>query len=375
MAVDKRNRKLPKGIRQRYDGFEGRFMYKGASYLVHGDTITATQKEMTELKYKLEHGLYLAKSEITLNDWFATWLNEYKRNKVKLSTVLHYQSLYDTQIIEKLGAVRVRDIRGEHIQTLYNDMARNNYSSAYIEGVATLMKSCLKQATKNGIIERNPTDITELPKGKAKAPRKALTKEEQALFMEYAKESFLYNLFAVMLRTGLRVGEITGLKYSDVDKKRKVLTVQRTLLYKKIDGEYVFYEEEPKTKTSKREIPLTAATLELLEAQRHYWGFKVEKIDRYLFCRENGEAMGAWRVKLEIKHIIKRIRTAGHEFEHISPHVFRHTFATRAIEAGMQPQVLKTILGHSSLAMTMDLYSHVLPDTKANEMEKIAGAF
>ena len=81
------------------------------------------------------------------------------------------------------------------------------------------------------------------------------------------------------------------------------------------------------------------------------------------------------RLQAEINRIVKRIQTDGHDFPRITPHIFRHTFATRAIEAGMPPQVLKTILGHSSLAMTMDLYSHVLPDTKAAEMEKIAGAF
>ena len=73
--------------------------------------------------------------------------------------------------------------------------------------------------------------------------------------------------------------------------------------------------------------------------------------------------------------IIKRIRKDGYEFPHITPHIFRHTFATRAIESGMQPQVLKTILGHSSLAMTIDLYSHVMEDTKAKEMRKIDIAF
>ena len=98
-------------------------------------------------------------------------------------------------------------------------------------------------------------------------------------------------------------------------------------------------------------------------------------MDRYLFCNENGDPISRERIQGEIDRTIRRIQAAGYEFPRITSHVFRHTFATRAIEAGMQPQVLKTILGHSSLAMTMDLYSHVLPDTKAEEMEKIAAAF
>ena len=90
---------------------------------------------------------------------------------------------------------------------------------------------------------------------------------------------------------------------------------------------------------------------------------------------ENGEVLKKQRIQAEIARIIKRVRAAGHDFPRITSYVFRHTFATRAIEAGMQPQVLKTILGHSSLAMTMDLYSHVLPDTQAEEMQKIENVF
>lgn len=98
-------------------------------------------------------------------------------------------------------------------------------------------------------------------------------------------------------------------------------------------------------------------------------------LNGYLFCTENGDPLSRERVQGEIDRIVKQIRAAGNEFDRITSHVFRHTFATRAIEAGMQPQVLKTILGHSTLSMTMDLYSHVMEDVKADEMEKIAKVF
>ena len=136
-----------------------------------------------------------------------------------------------------------------------------------------------------------------------------------------------------------------------------------------------YFEDTPKTRTSTRYIPLTAAITEHIEAQRKYWGFKVVRMDQYLFCNENGDPISRERIQGEIDRIIKRIKSDGYDFPRITSHVFRHTFATRAIEAGMPPQVLKTILGHSSLAMTMDLYSHVLPDTKADEMQKIANVF
>ncbi|MGF6991428.1 integrase [Lachnospiraceae bacterium PM6-15] len=371
MAVDKRNRKLPKGIRQRYDGYEGRFMYKGASYLVHGDTITATQKEMTELKYKLEHGIFVEQRKVTLEAWFDTWLREYKENRVKLGTLSTYQSAF-LVIKDRIGKQYLTDLRGEHIQKVYNDLLKEGYSISTISLVSALLSGLMKQAFRNGLIERNPVLLAEMPREAKKKERRVMTRAEQELFMEYAKDSYLYNLFAVMLRTGLRSGEARGLRYSDIDKKNDVLKVQRTLKRKRNAG---FYTDTPKTKTSERNIPLTSDIRKLLEAQRHYWGFKVEKIDRYLFCTEKGEPLSEQRIKYEMDRITKKIRATGHDFERISPHTFRHTFATRAIEAGMQPQVLKTILGHSSLAMTMDLYSHVLPDTKADEMEKIAGVF
>lgn len=372
MAVDKRGRKLPKGIRQRSNSFEGRFMHQYKEYVVHGDTITETQKKMTDLKYKLEHGLFVENNRLTFDQWYNTWLEEYKKNQVKIGTYTSYQKYYHGAIKNRLGNKYLTEIRGEHIQKLYNDLVKDGYALSSIKVVSAVLNGCFKQAFRNGLIERNPVLLAELPRQTEKKLKQAMTKEEQTLFMEYAKGSYLYNLFAVMLRTGMRSGEIRGLKYSDIDKKTNVIHVQRTLKY--IEG-VGYLEDTPKTRTSKRDIPLTAATLQLLEAQRRQWGFKIEKMDRYLFSNENGEPLSRDRVQAEIDRIIKRIEADGKSFDRITPHIFRHTFATRAIEAGMQPQVLKTILGHSSLSMTMDLYSHVMADTKADEMAKIDIAF
>lgn len=372
MAIDKRGRKLPKGIQQRYNGYEGRFMKNGQRYLVHGKTIAEVQKGITELKYKLEHGLFVEKKKITFGEWFDTWLKEYKKNNVKIGTYNAYISFYNAYLKKYLGELRLTDIRGEHIQKLYNDLVEKGYSLASIKAASAPLNSCFEQALKNGLVERNPVKLATLPRQVKKNTRQALTREQQVLFMEFAKDSYLYNCFAVLLRTGLRNGEIRGLKYTDIDRKKNVIHVKRTLKY--ING-VGFVEDEPKTSTSTRDIPLTDDLKVLLEEQRRFWGFKVEKLDRYLFCNEKGEPLNDQRMKREIEKTEKAIRAAGHEFPHITPHVFRHTFATRAIEAGMQPQVLKTILGHSSLAMTMDLYSHVLPETRAEEMEKIANVF
>lgn len=141
--------------------------------------------------------------------------------------------------------------------------------------------------------------------------------------MEYAKESYLYNMFAIMLRTGMRSGEVRGLKYIDIDKKKNVIHVQRTLKYLEHKG---FFEDTPKTHTSKRDIPLTKDTLAILEEQRLFWKFDIVKLDRYLFCNENGAPLSRERVQGEIDRTIRRIHGAGYEFDRITSHVFRHPY-------------------------------------------------
>lgn len=382
MAADKNGKKLPTGIRKKSENsYEIRVKHDNKTYYEYASTITEAKKKRVDLKYKLAHGTYIKPSAYTYGEWFEQWMKNYKKNTVKAGTYDTYLTYYDMCIKDVFGSVKLDKIKGVDIQRFYNNLLEKDYKISTLKVVKAILNSSFKQALRDGIIERNPVDATELPRAKVKTkkvvmPEKekriAMTREQQALFMEYSKDSYLYNYFAVSLRTGMRSGEARGLKYTDIDKKNGVIHVCRTLKFIDKQG---YFEDTPKTKSSLRDIPLTDDLIELLENQRKFWGFKVEKIDRYLFCNEKGEALNRNRVQYEIDRISDLIRAAGHEFPRITSHVFRHTFATRAIEAGMPPQVLKTILGHSSLAMTMDLYSHVLPDTKAEEMQKIANMF
>lgn len=374
MAVDKKGRKLPKGIRQRGQGYEGRLMYEHQPYIVHGRTIGETQKALTDLKYRLEHGMYINNARLTFDEWFNTWMEDYKKNQVKIGTYLNYRKYYAGMIKGEIGQKQVNSIRGDDIQRIYNTWVKKEYAISTIKIASAVLNGCFKQAEKNGLIERNPVKFATLPrKGKKRKKIKVLTKDQQMLFMEYARQSYLYNLFEVMIRTGMRSGEVRGLIYGlDIDKKKRVIHIQRTLKYESRIG---FFTDTPKTKSSEREIPLTKEVEQYLDTQQKLrWG-NVIRMDRFLFCNYNGDPLSRECLQGEIDRIVNQIRKDGYEFPRITSHVFRHTFATRAIEAGMQPQVLKAILGHSSLAMTMDLYSHVLPDLKAEEMEKIAKAF
>ena len=218
------------------------------------------------------------------------------------------------------------------------------------------------------MLSQNPVRLAVLPREQHRKERPCLSRSEQALFFEHAENSYLYPLFQLLLRTGLRSGEARALRPCDIDFEKRILHITKTLKYQSKVG---YFEDSPKTRSSYRDIPLTEGTLSLLRA--HIQAMSTP--DGYLFTAKSGKPLSKDDLQYETDRIIRKIQKSGKNFEHITPHIFRHTFATRAIESGMQPQVLKTILGHSSLAMTMDLYSHVLPETRFSEMEKIESVF
>ncbi len=323
-----------------------------------------SNKQIRRLKVRLSRKNSPENSNAPFYEWFCFWLEEYRKLRIKIGTYETYRQYYKSLIFPSLGKIPVCRIRSTDIQFLINGLAEKGYAYSTIKITFSLINGCLNQAMYNGILERNPALSVQLPRKTVQNHRIALTKEQQKIFSEFSKESRLYEFFAVLLRTGLRNGELRGLKYNDIDLEKNVLHIRRTIKY--IDGRG-YFEDTPKTSSSLRDIPLTDDILFLL--------IKNPPSSGYVFKGKNGAPLGRDYIQSELDRITDEIKRHGYAFEHITPHVFRHTFATRAIEAGMSPQVLKTILGHSSLAMTMDLYSHVMPETKASEMKKISGVF
>lgn len=376
MAVDKKGKSLPKGITIRSDGtYMGRYSFHGDRQTVYGRTLKEVTKKLDDLKYELQHGIYAKAKNLNLNSWFDTWMQDYKKTTVKIGTYENYQRHYNYYIRNKLGKKMIGDIRSEHIQRLYNDFAKRNFSTGSIKLVSAMLNGCFKQAEKNGIIQKNPVPNATIPRGKAKKEKVVFTVQQQELFLKYAENSYLHDYIALALMTGMRNGELRGLQWSDIDFKKRIIHVNHTLIYSEEKGHIL---DDPKTKASKRDIPMIDNSYELLK-RLHNDSKNIIIINLlnkdFVFAIKDGHLLTRDRVTLEINKIVKAMKADGIEIGHITCHCFRHTFATRCIELGMPPQVLKTILGHSNLSMTMDLYSHVLPDTKKDEMQRIANLF
>lgn len=382
MAENTVKKKLPKGIMQRKDGrYMGRIMYAGERYTLYDFSLKELQKKMIDLKYELEHDVYIKESDITIDKWYHTWLEEYKKPVVKRGTIGTYRNTYDSYIKKPFGKRKLKDLRPDQVQRLYNQLKEQGYSRNTVELVAVVLGNMYKQAVKNELVSRNPVALATIPKFESRKERRVLTKEEQKMFLEESKKHYYAPLFELALSTGMRSGEIRGLQWEDLDFDKKIIHVRHTLVE---DGN-AFYLDEPKTAGSYRDIPMLPNVVVLLKKHKkeqmerrirlgEYWQ-SVSGLENLVGLTPTGAPIGKEYLNHCIKLIVRDINKAHPDFEYVTMHGLRHTFATRCIENGMEPQVLKAIMGHSKLSITMDLYAHVLPDSKAQEMQKIASLF
>ena len=215
--------------------------------------------------------------------------------------------------------------------------------------------------------------------------RRVLSKEEQKIFFETAAGTFYNNLFCVAVMTGLRPGELFALTEKDLDFENMLITVDETLVYQKFDEDdkKKFHLGPPKTLESVRKVPMTEECAQYLKRQiimsksvKAKAKIRVKNFveSDYIFITTHGNPMNSQNFCDAIKRVVNEInmqRPMLEEMEKFSGHTFRHTFATRCIESGIQPKTLQKYLGHATLQMTMDLYVHVTEDFKREEIKKL----
>lgn len=371
--------KLPTGVRRRKTGLlEKRFSVNGNRYSVYGRTTRQLNEKEQKKRNQIDSLVPGKKETMMVDQYFETWI-EGKKLSVKSSTIRVYTTYYRPYVSPLIGAKQLSEITRRDILRLQCEAAKK-LSPTSNNILLTVIKTILNEAVEDKYLDVNPAKMVKPVKVTGKASetyRRALTKEEQKQFMDAAKGTYYYELLAFQLLTGMRLGKVGALYWSDIDEEANVIHVRRTIT--RTEDGICYIGDSPKSDAGVRDIPMNKGIKEILKQQRE----KQEKRKRQkarpqdskeqilCFLSPTGKMIGHYAVNKNIRKILCKLKEKGIHIEPFTSHALRDTFATRYIEQGGNPQTLKTILGHSSLSMTMDLYSHVLPNTRQEEMDRI----
>ncbi len=333
----------------------------------YGKTRQEVSKKITGVIHEIQTGNYIEPALITLGQWLNDWLKGRKPH-ITESTWQAYEVMIRCHINPNIGGIKLKDLRTRDIQNLLNAKLENGrvdgkggLSTRVIKYIYSTLQSALKQAVKERLITHNVADAIELPKQK-KQEMKILTKENISVFMETAKNSIHYPAFLLELSTGLRRGELIGLRWEDIDFHNGILRVKQQIVRCK-KGLII---SEPKTEKSKRTISLHKGILEKLkEHKKHQNELKLLLGPAYqdnglVFCTEDGKPLDPRNF---VRHFESVLKKAG--LKHIRFHDMRHTFATMALQSGIPAKTIQEFLGHSTISVTMDTYSHVTPEMQS----------
>ena len=247
----------------------------------------------------------------------------------------------------------------------------DKYAYGTIQQTKHVMHGMFDSAFENGLISSNPCKKSiSSEMGYSAKPREPLSDENLKKFLSEIKNHKYENQFKFILQTGIRVGELIGLTWEDIDFEKKCFQVKRTMRY--ISKEKGWRIGTPKSKAGLRTIPLTKEALDILKNQKAKMNklkVKALKWKDYIFLNDNGELIENNTYLSSLLWICKKLN-----LPRFTMHILRHTFASRCISAGMSPKVLQTILGHSKFEMTMDYYVHSNEDEKRSQIEMVSQA-
>lgn len=391
MGKDLKGKELGKGLGQRKD------KYYYAKYSYHGKKGQQSFHTLVEAKNWRQEQLYLCRHpelrtatspDMTVDAWFNRWLKDVVGNRAP-NTLRNYRERYEHNVQPFIGSMLLRDVKPMDCQMILNAM-ESDYAGSTIRQTYMTMGTFFKSAKDNGFIDRHPMDGVRYTKPvRAVDDIHFLTVDEQKRFLEAAKGSHNYAQYALILETGLRTGEMIGLTWDAIDWEKRTLTVNKTLEFRYKQDEW--RAGPPKTESSYRTIPLTDTAYGILREiydTREYRNESNGLSTVLTFMdRKTGQKRKLvmrdlvfinWRTGMPAKnssydtHLYKLCDDAG--IKRFCMHALRHTYATRAIESGMQPKVLQKLLGHASITTTMNRYVHVTDDSMKEGVAQFAKA-
>lgn len=377
MGKSLKGKELGKGITQRKDGlYQARFVNRfGKRETLYAKTYNEIQKKMCEKKYENEKEINSITSNITLEEWFNIWINTCKKNCRNNSKEVYVKNY--RRIKEELGWRKLNQLNLIVLQKAFNNLNTDNERK---NSKMTLVDMLDKAVDSNLIAKNVARQINTVITKEVKKERRVLTRSETDIFLKTARTSRYYCLFVVALETGMRIGELSGLQWEDIDFKNRVIHVRHSMTYfQNIEtGKYCFELHSTKTNNSLRDIPLTDKAITALKEQYLNKQRIINKnripIDGYenlVFVSLKNTPIIQHTVAAAIDRIVEKINKENPNinFERLTTHTFRHTFATRCLEANIPLKTVSALLGHAQLQLTTDLYMHVTTDSLFDGMK------
>lgn len=364
---DKRGRILRSGESQRKDGlYMFRFTdIRGKRHYVYAPTLDELRKKEKEVQRDMDDEIDYAAGEMTV-----TALTElYTSGKKGVSENRKRTYNYTASVLKKadFGCRKIKSVKPIDGEEFYSKLHADGLSYGTISSIHGVLRPAFDMAVENDMIRRNPFNFSltgVIPNDTT--PKRALTPEEKEKFLAYIQESKTrseyYDEIVILLGTGMRISELYGLTRADIDFENRRIKVERQL--QRIRGKG-YTAGKPKTESSRRCIPpmLDDTVYQAFQRVMHRKRPKVEHMvdgcTGFLFLNKVGNPKVAENMETMIQSAVKRYNeTHTDSLPEITPHIFRHTFATEMAAAGMNPKALQYILGHSKIATTLDVYAH-----------------
>lgn len=338
----------------------GKYKYKW--HTVHG-TKRDAEVELTRILKQLDEGSYVNPSKITVKGHLEKWLSAVEPN-VSRKTFVGYQEICDRHLIPAFGTIRLRKLSPEHLDTYYAEAlcsgrldGKGGLTAQTVLHHHRILSQALERAVKWQLLGSNPAKAAEPPRV-SKTEVRALDTDTLGTLLKAAKLTILYVPVLLAVTTGLRRGELLGLKWADVDLEAKTLRVQRSV--GRVRGS--IHVTPPKTEKSRRTVALPESTV--AELQRHSLSQKKNKLrlgsvyvdEDWVFARQNGAIWSPDAFTGSFRKLVRDSKLGAIRF-----HDLRHTHATQLLKNGIFIKVVSERLGHSSIQITLDTYAHVLP--------------
>lgn len=346
----------------------------GKRKVFYGKTRKEVADKLKDALYEQQQGTMVMSSTQTVAQFLTDWLENVHRRRLRPRTFERYSEVINLHIIPTLGRYQLQKLTAQHVQKFYTQKENEGLASTTIHDYHSVLHNALNMAVKWGLIAKNVCDNATPPR-KEHFDIQPFTEEQAQVFLTAIAGHKWEALFVLALATGMRRGELIGLKWQDINFKAATLQVVRVLTRvptKMPQREHVYIEAEPKTEKSRRSVQLAPFVLEALKEHHvHQREIKLKadadwRDHDYVFCTLHGTHLNPNHIVDEFKKLLKRAGLPNIRF-----HDLRHSAASLLLSLGIHPKVVQELLGHTQISITMDVYSHLLPGMQKEAMTKL----